>query len=98
MIDPDNTRDFLTKEKKVYDDPVIDPRETWKEWFKRNLEFKDPPLVEREELPQELQPQNRNMAQVRHFFNRLTAVSPMAPRMSLKPQNKSEFQDSNQVL
>lgn len=26
MIDPDNTRDFLTKEKKVYSDPVIDPR------------------------------------------------------------------------
>ena len=26
MIDPDNTKDFLTKEKKVYEDPVIDPR------------------------------------------------------------------------
>jgi hypothetical protein len=26
MIDPDNTRDFLQKEKKVYSDPVIDPR------------------------------------------------------------------------
>lgn len=52
MIDPDNTRDFLTKEKKVYNDPVIDPRENWKEWFARNLEFKDPPLVERSELPE----------------------------------------------
>lgn len=47
MIDPDNTRDFLTKEKKVYSDPVIDPRESWKQWFARNLDFKDPPLVER---------------------------------------------------
>lgn len=52
MIDPDNTRDFLTKEKKVYSDPVIDPRENWKQWFARNLEFKDPPLVERSELPE----------------------------------------------
>ena len=36
MIDPDNTRDFLTKEKKVYSDPVIDPRETWKQWLDLN--------------------------------------------------------------
>jgi hypothetical protein len=26
MVDPDNTKDYLTKEKKVYEDPVIDPR------------------------------------------------------------------------
>lgn len=42
---------FLKRQKKVYKDPVVDPRETWKEWTKRQLEFKDPPLVEREELP-----------------------------------------------
>ena len=97
MIDPDNTRDFLTKEKKVYTDPVIDPRENWKQWFARNLEFKDPPLVERSELPEQLQPQNRNFAKMRHFFNRLT-VSPMVPRLSLKPENRSEFQESNQAF
>jgi hypothetical protein len=45
MVDPDNTKDFLTKEKKVYEDPVIDPRESWGQWFKRNMDFKDPPLV-----------------------------------------------------
>ena len=37
MIDPQNVRDFLKKDKKVYDDPVIDPRESWKKWFLRNL-------------------------------------------------------------
>ena len=37
MIDPENVRDFLKKDKKVYDDPVIDPRESWKKWFLRNL-------------------------------------------------------------
>lgn len=47
-FDPDNVPDFYKKEKKVFKDPVIDPRESWKDWAKRQMEFKDPPLVERE--------------------------------------------------
>ena len=47
QIDPDNVPNFLVKEKKVYADPVIDPREGWGEWFKRQMDFKDPPLCER---------------------------------------------------
>ena len=43
-VDPDNVPDFLTKVKPHYQDPVVDPRETWKQWFLRNLEFKDPPI------------------------------------------------------
>ena len=39
---------------KIYYDPVIDPRETWKEYIKRVVEFEDPPLVERNELPEKL--------------------------------------------
>lgn len=35
-------------------DPVIDPRESWKDFIKRTIEFEDPPLVERSELPSEL--------------------------------------------
>lgn len=50
-IPEDNIRDFLTKPKKKYEDPVVDPRESWKNWFIRNLEFADPPLVERRDLP-----------------------------------------------
>lgn len=46
-IDPDNTPNFLTKTQKRLEDPVVDPRETWKAWLLRNLEFKDPPMVER---------------------------------------------------
>lgn len=38
---------FLKKEKKKFVDPVIYPRETWKQWLKRQLEWKDAPLVER---------------------------------------------------
>lgn len=45
MVDPDNTNDFLTKQKTIYIDPVIDPRETWKKWVVRNIQFKDPPIV-----------------------------------------------------
>jgi hypothetical protein len=48
-------------------------------------------------LPEELQPQNRKFAKARHFFTKLT-VSPLAPDMSLKPENRSEFHDSNQAL
>ena len=46
-VPPENVRDFLTKEVIRLKDPVIDPRETWKQWFWRNMEFQDPPLVER---------------------------------------------------
>jgi len=45
MIDAHNVTDYLTRPKIVLKDPVADPRETWKEWFKRQMEFKDPPLV-----------------------------------------------------
>lgn len=39
-------------------DLVIDPRETWTEWFQRNANFIEPPLIPREELPQDAQPHN----------------------------------------
>ena len=37
-------------------DLVIDPRETWKEWFVRNANFDEPPLIPREEIPEVQQP------------------------------------------
>lgn len=51
-VEPEKTKNFLKKERIVLSDPVIDPRETWGEWICRNVEFKDPPLVERSELPE----------------------------------------------
>lgn len=27
------------------EDPVIDPRETWSSFLKRNIEFEEPPMV-----------------------------------------------------
>ena len=46
------------KRETVLDDPVRDPNETWGKWVNRVLEFEKPPLVERNSLPSELQPQN----------------------------------------
>lgn len=68
---------------------MIDPRETWKHWFVRNLEFKDPPLVERSELPEDLQPQNRKFGRITHFFSRMM-ISPLSQKPNFKPQNLTE--------
>lgn len=38
------------------DDPVADPNESWRDWLKRVVDFELPPQVERNSLPQELQP------------------------------------------
>jgi hypothetical protein len=45
MVEPEKVENFLVKKRVVLSDPVIDPRETWKQWFLRNLDFKEPPLV-----------------------------------------------------
>ena len=35
---------------------VIDPKESWSEWFKRNANFEEPPMIERDQLPDDKQP------------------------------------------
>ena len=44
----------LRKEQEEWEkkDLVVDTRETWGEWFRRTKDFKEPPLVPREELPE----------------------------------------------
>ena len=90
-IPKENLRDFLTKPKKRFNDPVVDPRETWSNWALRNLEFKDPPMVERSELPEELQPQNRKFAKINHFLTKMT-ISPLTQRPHLNPKSVTEAQ------
>lgn len=51
----------------------------------RNIEFKDPPLVERDSLPEDLQPQNRQFAKLRHFLTKLT-ISPLSQKPSFQPR------------
>lgn len=51
-IQPENAPNFLAKQRKVLEDPIVDPRESWKDWLVRNIEFRDPPMIERGELPE----------------------------------------------
>ena len=57
-------------------DLVVDTRESWREWIKRQAEFKDPPLVPREELPEAYHPH-------RSFYgklsNTLNGIDPTPP-------------------
>ena len=57
-------------------DLVVDTRESWREWIKRQAEFKDPPLVPRESLPEEYHPH-------RSFYgklsNTLNGIDPTPP-------------------
>ena len=46
-------------------DPVPDPNETWKSWFRRVLEFEEPPLVERSVIPEDQQPQRKLTGKLR---------------------------------
>ncbi|EGR28482.1 hypothetical protein IMG5_174360 [Ichthyophthirius multifiliis] len=50
-------------------DPVVDPREPITQIILRNLEFKDPPLVERNQLDLNLQPQNSVIGKFRQIIN-----------------------------
>ena len=81
--------DFLNREKKKLLDPVVDPRETWKQWVKRQLEWKDAPLVERSELPENLQPQNRVFGTVHHYTNNFMSTH-LSQKTTLRPKEKSE--------
>lgn len=87
-INPENVPDFFTKQYKRLEDPIVDPRETWKAWILRNMEFKDPPMVERSEVPEELQPQNRSFATFRHTLTKW-ALSPLSQNISFKPRSQT---------
>ena len=50
-------------------DPVRDPNESWTDWANRLLEFEKPPLVERNSLPQALQPQNTLIGKIKIKLN-----------------------------
>ena len=58
-------------------DLVLDLSESWKQWFKRNGEFGDPPLIPRDECPENLLPH-------RSFYGKIASWSngrdPYPPR------------------
>eukprot|EP01016_Furgasonia_blochmanni_P037613 TRINITY_DN4449_c0_g1_i1.p1 TRINITY_DN4449_c0_g1~~TRINITY_DN4449_c0_g1_i1.p1 ORF type:complete len:218 (+),score=29.73 TRINITY_DN4449_c0_g1_i1:405-1058(+) len=72
QIDPMQAPSFIIKPVRPttpkYVDPVPDPREPWGNFFKRVLNFEEGPMVERSELPPDLQPQNRILGRIRSYF------------------------------
>lgn len=50
-------------------DLILDPRETFKQKIKRHWKFEEPPLVPREEVPEDLQPHKSFYGKVNQLIN-----------------------------
>ena len=96
-MEVENVPDFLSRPKRVLNDPVVDPRETWKKWFVRQMDWMDPPLCERSELPEELQPQNRRFGKLRHYFTRMT-MTHLSQKPSFMPRSSASEMDTRDKL
>mmetsp|Transcript_41479 Transcript_41479/g.47843 ORF Transcript_41479/g.47843 Transcript_41479/m.47843 type:complete len:247 (-) Transcript_41479:24-764(-) len=77
----DSTKIFFEKIKKEDEeynnkDLVIDPRETWKQWIKRTATFEEPPMVERQELPEKKQPHKSFFSKVENYVNGINPYPP----------------------
>ena len=66
--------EYLVKEKVKFVDPVPDPRESWTKWLSRSIDAGETPMVERNSLPEDLQPQNRMFGKMDIFFTNLTMI------------------------
>lgn len=82
----------LREEQEAAKDMVIDPRESWKHWFKRTATFEDPPMVEREELPEEQRPHKSSM--FNKVENMMNGINPYPPGHKW---NKSQSMRSDSV-
>lgn len=69
---------FMKSEQKtqLFEDPVIDPRESWGNWTHRIINFEPPPLVERSLLPEEWRPENRGiLPKMNNYLHKSTLLS-----------------------
>lgn len=55
---------------------MVDTRETWRQFFSRQLNFEDPPLVPREELPEDKQPHRSFYGKLACFLNNIDPYPP----------------------
>lgn len=67
-------------------DLVVDTRESWKEWFQRQKDFGDVPLVAREDLPEENQPH-------RSFYGKMACFANGKDPYPPKPKKAKKSQD-----
>jgi hypothetical protein len=72
-------------------DLVVDMREGYKSWVWRQFNFEDAPLVPREELPANMQPQNSIRAKV---FNYINGIDPRLP----EKKSKQKIRNANNSI
>lgn len=85
-------REWLSK------DLVVDIRESWGDWFNRNVDFDDPPMVPREELPEEYQPHNSIYGKLASYAN---GVNPYPPGHEYNPihshkRRRNDIENNNE--
>mgnify|MGYP001404053512 CR=1 FL=1 len=61
-------------------DLVVDTRESWREWMKRNMLFKDAILIPREELPEEFHPHRSFYGKITNTMNGIDPTPPEGKR------------------
>ena len=75
-------------------DLVVDTRETWKEWFRRQRKFGETPLIPREDLPLEYQPHAS-------FYNKMVniahGVDPTLPEERNRRRNDVDMEGQSEV-
>jgi len=75
-------------------DLVVDIRETWGQFFHRQLNFEDPKLVPREELPEQFQPHRSFYGKLANYVN---GKDPYPPEKEEELSNPLEQQNSRTV-
>ena len=73
-------------------DLVVDVRETWKNWAWRQMNFEDPPMIPREELPEQHQPHRSFYGKIACFMN---GVDPYPPKPRQDLANPLDVTSSN---
>lgn len=98
--------DKLRKQREEWEtkDLVVDVRETWGEWVRRQRDFDNPPLIPREELPVEYQPHRSFYGKVSCYMNGIDPypqedqpkVEPL--NVDLEEETKNEVHQSNEQI
>jgi len=95
----------LREQQETERDKVIDPRESWKHWFKRTATFEEPPMVDRDELPEDKKPHRASL--FNKVENMMNGINPYPPghkwnkkgdreANSVPNENNVIFRDDNQ--
>ncbi|CAI2375388.1 unnamed protein product [Moneuplotes crassus] len=72
-------------------DLVIDPRETWKKWLTRNMNFEEPPMVPREDIPEDNQPHTTFYGKMTCYLN---GINPYPPGHKNNPAKTNDTVDA----